>query len=65
LSDDAALESIVAEILVSSDLENKIIVDTTTVHPDTTAKVSSKLTSMGVLFLAGVYFLVTVSLQLG
>ncbi|TVY28031.1 putative oxidoreductase [Lachnellula hyalina] len=58
LSDDAALQSIVSQILTppSGSLAGKIIVDTTTVHPDTTSSIASTLTEAGALFVAAPVF---------
>ncbi|KAH6672315.1 NAD binding domain of 6-phosphogluconate dehydrogenase-domain-containing protein [Halenospora varia] len=54
LSDDAAVESVITGIcgLGSSKLKGKIIVDTTTIHPDTSFSVSQKLEEVGVQFVA-------------
>ena len=54
VSDDAALLSTVGQILASSDLKGKIVVDTTTVHPNTTKQVAASLLEKEALFLAGV-----------
>ncbi|KAI1427330.1 hypothetical protein F5Y12DRAFT_738469 [Xylaria sp. FL1777] len=52
-SDDAAVKSIVEQIISSgSDLENKIVVDTTTIHPNTTKGISEKLGAHGAQFAA-------------
>ncbi len=52
-SDDAAVESIVEQIISSgSGLANKIVVDTTTIHPNTTKGVSEKLGAHGAQFAA-------------
>lgn len=59
LSDDAALTATVDSILGPQhevDLVNKIIVDTTTVHPDTTTKVAEQLSKRGARFVAGPVF---------
>lgn len=53
LSDDSALEAITQEILSTGDLNGKIIVDTTTVHPTTTKKIASAISNAGGHFLAG------------
>ncbi|KAH8669603.1 NAD binding domain of 6-phosphogluconate dehydrogenase [Tricladium varicosporioides] len=54
LSDDAAVESAIADICSLGDLKlkGKIIVDTTTVHPDTSFSVSQKLEKFGVQLVA-------------
>ncbi|TVY75727.1 Glyoxylate/succinic semialdehyde reductase [Lachnellula suecica] len=52
LSDDSALKSIVNEILASKNIAGKIIVDTTTVLPETTKAISSSITNAGALFVA-------------
>ncbi|TGJ79439.1 hypothetical protein E0Z10_g9327 [Xylaria hypoxylon] len=52
-SDDVAVESIVEQIISSGPgLANKIIVDTTTIHPNTTKTVSEKLCAHGAQFAA-------------
>ncbi|KAI0805165.1 NAD binding domain of 6-phosphogluconate dehydrogenase-domain-containing protein [Xylaria sp. FL0064] len=52
-NDDAAVESIVEQIISSeSGPANKIIVDTTTVHPNTTKEISAKLKAHGAHFAA-------------
>lgn len=43
------------EILASGKIEGKIIVDTSTVHPDTTTKVSKALSEAGAIFAAGMF----------
>lgn len=53
LSDDAAVQSIVNDMLASGTQVGKIFVDTTTVHPDTTKSISSKIQDAGALFVAG------------
>jgi 3-hydroxyisobutyrate dehydrogenase-like beta-hydroxyacid dehydrogenase len=47
------LESVVAEILTSGSLVEKIIVDTSTVHPDSSVTAASKLKEAGAVFIAG------------
>lgn len=42
-SDDAAVESIIKQIILSGLLSNKIIIDTTTIYPNTTKKILEKL----------------------
>ncbi|KAK5627075.1 hypothetical protein RRF57_002790 [Xylaria bambusicola] len=52
-SDDAAVESIVEQIISSgSELTTKIIVDTTTTHPNTTKQMAEKLVAQGAQFAA-------------
>lgn len=48
--------SITSQIVTVTTLVAKIIVDTSTVHPDTTASVSSKLSEFGALFIAAPVF---------
>ncbi|KAF8858245.1 NAD binding domain of 6-phosphogluconate dehydrogenase [Acephala macrosclerotiorum] len=56
LSDDAALESIANEMIATGSLKDKIIVDTTTVHPDTSVGAFIRLTKAGALFVAAPVF---------
>jgi 3-hydroxyisobutyrate dehydrogenase-like beta-hydroxyacid dehydrogenase len=52
-SDDAAVESIVEQIISSGPgLAGKIVVDTTTIHPNTTKGLSENLGAHGVHFAA-------------
>ncbi|KAI1406771.1 hypothetical protein F5Y13DRAFT_197164 [Hypoxylon sp. FL1857] len=51
-SDDQAVESIIEQILGSGDIAGKIIVDTTTIHPDTTKALTAKLREKGAEFAA-------------
>ncbi|RYC64244.1 hypothetical protein CHU98_g1947 [Xylaria longipes] len=52
-SDDAAVESIIGQIISSgSKIAGKTIVDTTTIHPDTTKEISRKLQAHGAHFAA-------------
>jgi 3-hydroxyisobutyrate dehydrogenase-like beta-hydroxyacid dehydrogenase len=52
-SDDAAVKSIIEQIISSGPrLTGKIVVDTTTIHPNTTKGISEKLTGLGVYFAA-------------
>lgn len=55
MSDDTALKTIISAVLQLGDdeLRDKIIVDTTTVHPDTTKQVAEQLALRSCLFLAG------------
>ncbi|KAF2970634.1 hypothetical protein GQX73_g2921 [Xylaria multiplex] len=53
VSDDAAVESIVEQIISSgAELASKIIVDTTTIHPNTTKVVLERLRAHGAQFAA-------------
>ncbi|KUJ23758.1 NAD(P)-binding protein [Mollisia scopiformis] len=56
LSDDSALETIVTQVLAAGNLKNKIVVDTSTVHPDSTVEASSRLSEAGALFAAAPVF---------
>lgn len=56
LSDDAALESTVDLILESDNLQGKIIADSSTVHPDSSAKAQSRLAQKGARFIASPVF---------
>lgn len=58
LSDDAALTSTIDTITQSGErsLQGKLIVDTTTVHPDTTTKVADLVTRNGGQFIAAPVF---------
>jgi 3-hydroxyisobutyrate dehydrogenase-like beta-hydroxyacid dehydrogenase len=57
MSDDNALKSVIQQISsIESDLTKKTIVDTTTVHPDTTKEVAASLSQRGVLFVAAPVF---------
>ncbi|KAI1733853.1 hypothetical protein F4680DRAFT_378021 [Xylaria scruposa] len=52
-SDDAAVKSIVEHIISSGpELAGKIVVDTTTIHPNTTKEISQKLQACGACFAA-------------
>ncbi|KAI1867738.1 uncharacterized protein JN550_006879 [Neoarthrinium moseri] len=51
-SADEAVLSIVEQIIESGDVEGKIVVDTTTVHPDTSKVVSARLARQGAQFAA-------------
>lgn len=59
LSDDAALEEVIDSI-VNTDatelLKGKIIVDTSTVHPDSSAKAEARLVQTGIKFVAAPVF---------
>ncbi|KAL6706447.1 hypothetical protein ACN47E_005386 [Coniothyrium glycines] len=65
LSDDAALHSITTTILSSGPLTSKIITDTTTVHPETSTSIASKLTSAGALYVSAPVFGATPVAQAG
>ncbi|KAI0195553.1 hypothetical protein EV127DRAFT_450913 [Xylaria flabelliformis] len=52
-SDDVAVQSIIGQIISSgSELAGKTIVDTTTIHPNTTKEISQKLQACGARFAA-------------
>lgn len=53
VSDDTALLSTIRQVVACSDLKGKIIVDTTTVHLNTTKEVAASLSDKDALFLAG------------
>ncbi|KAI0140632.1 hypothetical protein BJ166DRAFT_541918 [Pestalotiopsis sp. NC0098] len=44
-SDDEAVLCIIDQILASGDIHNKIVIDTTTVHPDTSKAVSARVSA--------------------
>jgi 3-hydroxyisobutyrate dehydrogenase-like beta-hydroxyacid dehydrogenase len=52
-SDDAALNAIVDQILTVKDIDGKLFVDTTTVHPNTTKETDEKLKKRNASFVAG------------
>jgi 3-hydroxyisobutyrate dehydrogenase-like beta-hydroxyacid dehydrogenase len=52
VGDDPAVEATIAEILASGDVSGKLIVDCSTVHPDTTRKINETLRSKGASFVA-------------
>ncbi|KAH9219272.1 NAD binding domain of 6-phosphogluconate dehydrogenase-domain-containing protein [Leptodontidium sp. 2 PMI_412] len=56
ISDDSVLDSIVSEMLACGSLTGKIIVDTSTVHPDSSVRASEKLTEAGAVFAAAPVF---------
>lgn len=57
MSDDNALKNIIQQIsATNSDLTKKTIVDTTTVHPDTTKEVAALLSQRGASFVAAPVF---------
>lgn len=53
MSNDAVLQETTNEIIKSGDIKNKIYVDCSTVHPDTSAAVSKQITEAGGQFIAG------------
>ncbi|CAI7637160.1 unnamed protein product [Penicillium glandicola] len=55
-SNDEALQIIVAQIISAGNLTDKIIVDTTTVHPDTSKTVSAKLARENAFLVSGPIF---------
>ncbi|RAK78026.1 NAD(P)-dependent oxidoreductase [Aspergillus fijiensis CBS 313.89] len=55
VSDDAAITSLVTSAL-ATDVKNKLFVDCSTVHPDTTASVHQQLTAAGARFVASPVF---------
>ncbi|BCR87544.1 NAD(P)-dependent oxidoreductase [Aspergillus chevalieri] len=55
-SDDAALKVIVDEILAAGNIDLKIIVDTTTVHPTTSQEVSEKVAQKNATFISAPVF---------
>ncbi|KAE8414954.1 NAD binding domain of 6-phosphogluconate dehydrogenase-domain-containing protein [Aspergillus pseudocaelatus] len=55
-SDDAALKIIVDEILAAGNIDLKIIVDTTTVHPTTSQEVSGKVAQKNATFISAPVF---------
>lgn len=56
LSDDAALNQILSSLCACENLSGKIVVDTSTVHPDTTAAAGHRLTELGAKFVAAPVF---------
>ncbi|KAI1480882.1 NAD(P)-binding protein [Daldinia eschscholtzii] len=55
-SDDNAVESIISKILDSGDMQCKIVVDTTTIHPETTKALAKRLKEKGAEFAAAPVF---------
>ncbi|WQF78933.1 Putative 6-phosphogluconate dehydrogenase, NADP-binding, 6-phosphogluconate dehydrogenase, domain 2 [Colletotrichum destructivum] len=53
VSNDAVLQDTANEIIKSGDITNKIYVDCSTVHPDTSAAISKQITEAGGQFVAG------------
>lgn len=56
LSDDVALEATLDAILESDSLGGKIIADSSTVHPDSSAKAQTRLAERGAQFIASPVF---------
>ncbi|GKT50499.1 putative oxidoreductase YjhC [Colletotrichum spaethianum] len=56
VSNDAVLQDTTNEIINSGDITNKIYVDCSTVHPDTSAAVSKQITEAGGQFVAAPVF---------
>ncbi|THX57371.1 NAD(P)-binding protein [Aureobasidium pullulans] len=56
ISNDEVLHSLVDEALAVGDLEHKIFVDTSTVHPETSKKVAAKLAEKKAIFVASPVF---------
>ncbi|KAF9874278.1 hypothetical protein CkaCkLH20_08261 [Colletotrichum karsti] len=56
VSNDAVLQETASEIIKSGDITNKIYVDCSTVHPETSAAVSKQITDAGGQFVAAPVF---------
>lgn len=56
MSNDAVLQETTNEIIKSGDITNKIYVDCSTVHPETSAAVSKQITEAGGQFVAGKHY---------
>lgn len=56
VSDDTALQSLINQISSVPSLPNKIIIDTTTVHPSTTTSITTQLSSLSAIYLAAPVF---------
>ncbi|KAH7095876.1 hypothetical protein FB567DRAFT_432639 [Paraphoma chrysanthemicola] len=56
LSDDTALKSLTSTLTTSIDLSDKILIDTTTVHPNTTSLIATQLTSHNAIYIAAPVF---------
>ncbi|KAJ6131259.1 hypothetical protein N7523_001719 [Penicillium sp. IBT 18751x] len=56
VSNDDALQTIVTEMISAVNLTDKIVVDTTTVHPNTIKTISAKLTLENAFFISGPVF---------
>ena len=52
LSDDAVMKSTLDEIVAHNDINGKLIVDCSTIHPSTTNSIASTITSRGASFVA-------------
>ena len=52
-SDDTALNAIIDQVLAVNDIDGKLFVDTTTVHPNTTKGTNEKLKKRNACFVAG------------
>ncbi|KAB8209890.1 hypothetical protein BDV34DRAFT_210035 [Aspergillus parasiticus] len=55
-SNDEAAQAVIAQIISAGNLADKVIVDTTTVHPSTSTAVSAQLTQQNALFVSGPVF---------
>ncbi|CAI7613510.1 unnamed protein product [Penicillium palitans] len=64
-SDDAALNAIVDQILTVKDIDGKLFVDTTTVHPNTTKETNEKLKNRNASFVAAPVFGATPAAESG
>ncbi|KAJ5498137.1 hypothetical protein N7453_007188 [Penicillium expansum] len=64
-SDDAALNAIVDQILAVKDIDGKLFVDTTTVHPNTTKETDEKLKNRNASFVAAPVFGATPAAESG
>lgn len=65
VSDDEALTGVIQETLASGALSDKIIVDTTTVHPSTTRSITTQLTAANASYIAAPVFGATPLAQAG
>lgn len=57
------LEAVVKEILASGDIAGKIVVDTSTVSPDSSVAASGTLQAAGAMFVAGTFIPLSLSLN--
>ncbi|KAJ5308965.1 hypothetical protein PENANT_c020G03108 [Penicillium antarcticum] len=64
-SDDAALVSIIDQILAVENIDGKVFVDTTTVHPNTSKATGDRLTQRNASFIAAPVFGATPAAQAG
>ncbi|GKZ71676.1 hypothetical protein AnigIFM50267_007718 [Aspergillus niger] len=55
-SNDEAAQAIIAQIISAGNLGGKVIVDTTTVHPNTSAAVSAELSQLNAFFVSAPVF---------